>query len=82
MSGRQSGSKGSGSGQSNSSGGGSYKAPSINEIYQSSGGQQNFMLSYGLTAHEGGYEEARNIAEAFRQADIDAHNAAQGSNRR
>ncbi|GJJ78823.1 hypothetical protein EMPS_11182 [Entomortierella parvispora] len=80
MSGRQSGKDSSG-GQSNNSGG-SYKGPTNSEIYKSAGGQKNFMESYGLKGHDGGYAESRHIAEAFRKADVDAHNEAQGSNRR
>ncbi|KAK3724177.1 hypothetical protein LTR37_001302 [Vermiconidia calcicola] len=46
--------------------------PSKNEIYQSYGGWNNFMRSYGLKAHEPDHVEGGNaIAEGMRQGEYE-----------
>ncbi|KAL3683644.1 hypothetical protein R1sor_001666 [Riccia sorocarpa] len=57
--------------KSSSSGSGGDRTPNpVNQVYKSSGGQRNFMHSYGLKMHNhGDVEESKSIAEAFAKHD-------------
>lgn len=58
------------SNSSNESSNGGWESIPTSKITESWGGMQNFTRSYGLKPDASGYNEARQIVNAFKQADF------------
>jgi hypothetical protein len=54
--------------------------PSTNSIVKPFGGMHGFMNSYGIKQTQEGYEEAKEIINAFKQADMQQNNQSSNGN--
>lgn len=68
------------SGRGNNKLSSSNNQPSTYSIVEPYGGMHGFMSSYGIKHTQEGYEEAKEIINAFKQADVEQSNQSSSGN--